>query len=69
LAITLATISVKKMNPAIYVEQMSKVMDLPLDLEHYPGVVKNFATICAIAQLVTEFPLPADIEAAPIFQP
>jgi hypothetical protein len=36
----------KKLNPAEYVEQMSEVLDLPLDPEHYPGVVKNFATIC-----------------------
>jgi hypothetical protein len=48
---------------------MSQVLDLPIDPEYYPGVVKNFATICAIAKLVTEFPLPAEIEAAPVFEP
>jgi hypothetical protein len=56
-------------NPAEYVEQMSQVLDLPLASEHLPGVVKNFSTICAIAQLVTEFPLPDEIEAAPVFEP
>jgi hypothetical protein len=59
----------KKLNPAEYVEQMSQVLDLPIDPEYYPGVVKNFATICAIAKLVTEFPLPDEIEAAPVFEP
>jgi precorrin-4 methylase len=54
---------------AAYVEQMSELLDLPLDPEYFPGVVKNFATISAIATLVMEFPLPEDIEAAPIFEP
>jgi hypothetical protein len=59
----------KTLDPATYVEQMSKLLDLSLAPEHYPGVVKNFATISAIAQLVTEFPLPQEIEAAPVFEP
>ena len=59
----------KTQNPAGYVGQMSELLDLPLDPEHYPGVVKNFATISAIAKLVTEFPLPDEIEAAPVFEP
>ena len=54
---------------AAYVEQMSELLDLPLDPEYFPGVVKNFATISAIATLVMEFPLPENIEAAPIFEP
>lgn len=54
---------------ATYVEQMSELLDLPLDPEHFPGVVKNFATISALATLVMEFPLPENIEAAPIFEP
>lgn len=56
-------------NSATYVEQISELLDLPLDSEYFPGVVKNFATISAIATLVMEFPLPEDIEAAPIFEP
>lgn len=58
----------KHINPTEYVEQMSQVLDLPIDPEYYPSVVKNFATICAIAKLVT-FPLPEEIEAAPVFKP
>ena len=59
----------KTYNLAVYVEQMSEVLDLPLAPEHLPGVIKNFATIAAIAQLITEFPLPTEIEAAPVFEP
>jgi hypothetical protein len=59
----------KNYNPAEYVEQMSEILDLPIAPEHLPGVIKNFASIAAIAQLVTEFPLPAEIEAAPVFEP
>ncbi len=59
----------KKINSAAYIEQMSEILDLPIDPEYRPGVVKNFASICAIATLVTEFPLPEEIEAAPVFQP
>lgn len=59
----------KNINPTEYVEQISQVLDLSIDAEYYPSVVKNFTTICAIAKLVTDFPLPDDIEAAPVFEP
>lgn len=59
----------KVINPAAYVEQVSQVIDLSIDPEYYPEVVKNFATICAIAKLVTDFPIPEGIEAAPKFEP
>ncbi len=59
----------KTFDPAVYVEQISELIDLPIDPEYLPSVVKNFATISAIAQLVTEFPLPEDIEPAPLFEP
>jgi hypothetical protein len=52
-----------------FVEQMAVVVGLPLQAEHKPGVVDNFTRIRAIAQLVNEFPLPEDIEIAPIFEP
>jgi hypothetical protein len=48
---------------------MSEILDLPIDPEYRPGVVKNVASICAIATLVTDFPLPENIEAAPVFKP
>ncbi|MBD1906123.1 DUF4089 domain-containing protein [Funiculus sociatus GB2-A5] len=52
-----------------YVEQMAKLIDLPIKPEYLPGVGENFERIAAIAQIVTEFPLPDTIEAAPVFEP
>ncbi|XWK90941.1 MAG: DUF4089 domain-containing protein [Phormidium sp.] len=54
---------------AEYVDTISQIVDLPIASEHRPGVIQNFERIMAIAKLVTEFPLPEDIEAAPIFEP
>jgi len=54
---------------ADYVDRMAMVLDLPLKPEHHPGVIENFARIKAIAQLVNEFPIPLEIEPAPIFEP
>ncbi len=52
-----------------YLEQMSRVMDLAIPRECVPGVVENLLRLEAIARLVNEFPLPDDIEAAPVFHP
>ena len=52
-----------------YVEQMSQLLDLPLEPENQPGVVDNMTKLAAIASLVMQFPLPENIEAAPIFEP
>jgi Protein of unknown function (DUF4089) len=52
-----------------YVDQMSLLINLPLDPEHRPGVIENMERIIAVAKLVTEFPLPEEIETAPVFEP
>lgn len=52
-----------------YIEQTSVIIDLPIDPEFMPGVVANLAKISEIATLLTEFELPENIEAAPIFKP
>jgi hypothetical protein len=54
---------------AEYVEQTAKLIDLPIAPDYRPSIVKNFVAISAIAQLITEFPLAEDIEAAPVFEP
>ncbi|QLE59514.1 DUF4089 domain-containing protein [Nostoc sp. TCL26-01] len=53
----------------VYVEQMSLLLDLPIPDEYQDGVVANFERIKAIAQLVNSFPIPEDIEPAPVFTP
>ncbi|WP_421658037.1 DUF4089 domain-containing protein [Leptothermofonsia sp. ETS-13] len=52
-----------------FVDQMAAAIALPLQPEHQPGVIDNFSRIRILAQLVTEFPLPEDVEAAPVFEP
>lgn len=54
---------------AEYVDLMANLIDLPLDAEHRPGVVANMVRIAQIAQVVTEFSIPNEIEAAPVFEP
>ncbi len=54
---------------ATYVEQISELIDLPIDSEYFPGVVENFATISAIASVLMDFPLPETVEPAPVFEP
>jgi len=61
--------SQKSLDPAEYVDQMALLINLPLHPEHRRGVIENMERIIAVAKLVTEFPLPAEIEAAPIFEP
>ena len=56
-------------DPAMLVDQMAALVGLPLQPAHRPGVIENFVRIRAIAQLVTEFPLPEEIEIAPVFEP
>lgn len=51
-----------------YVDLMALLLDLQLHDEYRDGVVANFERIQAIAQIVNEFPLPENIEAAPVFE-
>lgn len=59
----------ESLNIADYVEQTGQLIDLPLAPEYRLSVVENFAKIAAIATLVVEFPLPEDLESAPVFEP
>ncbi|NJK47570.1 DUF4089 domain-containing protein [Candidatus Gracilibacteria bacterium] len=52
-----------------YVEQAAQLLDLSIAPEYLPGVVDNLNKMAAIASLVTEFELPDELEAAPIFEP
>ena len=52
-----------------YVDQMALLLDLELRDEYRDGVVANFERIRAIDNLVNSFPLPEDIEVAPVFEP
>ncbi len=52
-----------------YVEQMALLLDLQLRDEYRDGVVANFERIRAIAHMINSFPLPEDVEVAPVFTP
>ncbi|HLO49534.1 MAG TPA: DUF4089 domain-containing protein [Kamptonema sp.] len=52
-----------------YVDRTAELIQLPLNPEHRPGAIANFERIAAIAQIVTEFNLPEEIESAPVFEP
>lgn len=59
----------KTFDPAEHVDQVAHLLELPITPEYRPGVTENFARITAIAHLFLEFPLPDEIEVAPVFQP
>jgi hypothetical protein len=59
----------KKFNATEYVNQAASLLNFNLPDEYRDGVVANFERIQVIAKLVNEFPLPEDIEAAPVFEP
>ncbi|EKQ68723.1 hypothetical protein OsccyDRAFT_3270 [Leptolyngbyaceae cyanobacterium JSC-12] len=56
-------------NFAEYVDQAAAMIGLPIPTEYHQSVVENFERIAAIAQLVLDFPLPEEIENAPVFDP
>lgn len=56
-------------NIAELVDLMAVFLELPIDPEYRPGVIANLERTATIAQLVMEFPIPDNIEAAPTFQP
>jgi hypothetical protein len=52
-----------------YVDAASILLDLPIALEYRTGVIANLERNAAIAQRVLEFPLPDNLEPAPLFLP
>ncbi|MDF2387095.1 DUF4089 domain-containing protein [Nostoc ellipsosporum NOK] len=59
----------QEFNVGEYVDQMALLLDLQLRDEYRDGVVANFERIKAIAHLVISFPLPEEVETAPVFEP
>jgi hypothetical protein len=52
-----------------FVDVVSEVIALPIPDEYRESVIANFERIQTVAQLVLEFPLPEEIEIAPVFEP
>jgi Protein of unknown function (DUF4089) len=51
------------------VEQLAALVGLPISPSDLPGVAVALGVLLTVAQLVTDFPLPDDVEAAPVFHP
>lgn len=54
---------------AEYLNQASRLLDLPIRPEHYDEVLAAFRVLQAQARIVTEFRLPPHCEAAPRYTP
>jgi hypothetical protein len=53
----------------IYAERAAAAIGLPLDPARAAVVAQHLGVMLAAAALVLEFPLPDEVEAAPIFEP
>jgi hypothetical protein len=61
--------TVEPLDIEAYVDAAAALVGLPIEPAHRPGIVLNLRRIADLAALVMEFPLPDDIEAAPVFEP
>lgn len=50
-----------------YLDQAAGLVGIEVDDAYRPGVIENLDRLAAVARLVAEFPLPDDIEGAPVF--
>ena len=54
---------------AEYAQRAAAAVGLPLDPARAPAVARQLAGLVAAAGLVLDFPLPDEVEAAPVFEP
>jgi hypothetical protein len=52
-----------------YVDAAANLIALPIAPPHRPGVIQFMGVVLSAAALVMEFPLPDEVEAAPVFDP
>lgn len=52
-----------------YVDETAKRVGLPIRPEHRAGVIRYVSGLLASAELILEFPLPDEVETAPVFEP
>jgi hypothetical protein len=57
------------MDNQTYVKLAAEAIDLPIPPEYLAGTLLNFERSAALAKQVMEFPLPPDIQPAPVFHP
>ena len=54
---------------ARYVDETAPLLGLRISSDSRPLVLVHLARLWSLAPLVTDFPLPDDLEAAPVFRP
>jgi len=54
---------------ASLVDVLSGVLTLPVDAAYREGVTEHIVRLLTVAALLTEFPLPEEVEVAPVFHP
>jgi hypothetical protein len=52
-----------------YAERTAAAIGLPLDPARKAAVAQQLGALLAAAAMVLEFPLPDDVESAPVFEP
>lgn len=57
------------MDEESYVKAAAEAVGLPIAPEYLAGTVLNFQRSAALAKLVMDFPLPLEVEPAPVFRP
>jgi len=51
------------------IERLAEVAGVPISPAEAPAVAVALGVLLTAARLVSEFPLPDDLEAAPVFRP
>ena len=52
-----------------YIEQISLLLNLEIKDEYRNEMIADFEKLISIAEIVNNFPLPEEIEIAPVFEP
>jgi hypothetical protein len=58
-----------KFDAELFLDAVAGAMELDIAPAHRPGVVMNLQRLAEMARLVAEFPLPEEIEQAPVYRP
>jgi hypothetical protein len=58
-----------KFDAKLFLDAVAGAMGLEIAPTHRPGVVMNLQRLTEMARLVAEFPLPEEVEQAPVFRP
>jgi hypothetical protein len=60
---------VSLVDEGVYLDQAARLVGLDVPARHKAGVQRNLASAAVFAELLIGFPLPDDVEAAPVFEP